>query len=297
MARYRYTFRLHRAWRPPVPAGSCLRGVFGHALLELACTCPPNRAVHAPDCPYRSLFEAPADARLNKSQQQTPPQPYVLFAPVRKEICPADGLFSFEIRLFGQARLLLPMVTAAWRRAFAKGVGAAAVSGSLFDLAVWQNGVWQSLPVSGTLPPHQQRFVLKNDYPKNLTLDLITPLRVVRNGKPLRAAALDRDVLLRQLFRRVRGVSALYWPQDFAADYHGLMGDAAAIRSVPQLHWRDFKRYSNRQQRAVPLGGLMGQWHLENVPPQWAALLDLGQWLHIGKETVFGLGAYRIRAA
>ena len=44
----------------------------------------------------------------------------------------------------------------------------------------------------------------------------------------------------------------------------------------------------------MDLGGLKGHWLLKQVPPQLQPFIHLGEWLHVGKETMFGLGGYKI---
>jgi hypothetical protein len=73
------------------------------------------------------------------------------------------------------------------------------------------------------------------------------------------------------------------------------------IRALPPattaLTWHDWTRWSSRQQQHMKLGGLMGRFRLPNgaLADLWP-LIWLGQYLHIGKNTSFGLGAYRIAA-
>ncbi|WP_081450783.1 CRISPR system precrRNA processing endoribonuclease RAMP protein Cas6 [Neisseria cinerea] len=44
----------------------------------------------------------------------------------------------------------------------------------------------------------------------------------------------------------------------------------------------------------TPLGGVVGTWELTRLSPAFSQMLYIGQWLHLGKETVFGNGQYRI---
>jgi len=64
------------------------------------------------------------------------------------------------------------------------------------------------------------------------------------------------------------------------------------------VRWRDWSRYSSRQATTMKLGGLVGTCTLpqEAISAMWP-LLWLGQWVHVGKATTFGLGAYRLRPA
>ncbi len=64
------------------------------------------------------------------------------------------------------------------------------------------------------------------------------------------------------------------------------------------LRWVEWTRYSSRQRTHMQLGGLLGQLRLSGpgVAPLWP-LIALGQWLHLGKNTSFGLGRYRVTPA
>ena len=67
-----------------------------------------------------------------------------------------------------------------------------------------------------------------------------------------------------------------------------------SVRSRPALRWYDWQRYSNRQQQSMHLGGAIGDWHLGDLAPEHARALHIGQWLHLGKNTTFGLGRYTL---
>ena len=63
------------------------------------------------------------------------------------------------------------------------------------------------------------------------------------------------------------------------------------------MAWHDLKRFSSTQNEKLPLGGLVGNTTI--MGPNKALktllpLLQLGEQLHIGKETVMGLGRYRL---
>ena len=56
----------------------------------------------------------------------------------------------------------------------------------------------------------------------------------------------------------------------------------------------DWTRYSSRQDQKMKLGGVIGEWQFDNLSPELAKLLYIGQWLHCGKNATFGLGKYQI---
>jgi hypothetical protein len=61
------------------------------------------------------------------------------------------------------------------------------------------------------------------------------------------------------------------------------------------LQWKDWTRFSSRQDQEMTLGGVIGEWTLlgdlgELLPWFW-----LGQWLHVGKNATMGMGRYLLR--
>lgn len=59
------------------------------------------------------------------------------------------------------------------------------------------------------------------------------------------------------------------------------------------LRWYDWERYSNRKGR-MKLGGLIGNITYEGNLGKFLPLLKIGEYIHVGKAVVFGLGKYRI---
>lgn len=103
---------------------------------------------------------------------------------------------------------------------------------------------------------------------------------------------MTQAIFLRQLMRRYLTLARLYWQNN--ADTAELSAQAAGQGQSPQLLWHEHRRFSNRQKQTTPLSGIIGTWQLTDLSPAFAQMLYIGQWLHLGKETVFGNGQYRI---
>ena len=100
--------------------------------------------------------------------------------------------------------------------------------------------------------------------------------------------------VLNALTRRAADVADLLLGQFPGWDFAALKRASAAVRGSADFEWFDWQRYSNRQERAMPLGGVVGRLVLEgDLRPFWP-LLHLGQWLHVGGKTTFGMGRYRL---
>jgi CRISPR-associated endoribonuclease Cas6 len=116
------------------------------------------------------------------------------------------------------------------------------------------------------------------------------PLRLQERGHL--STTLDVRSLVLAMIRRTLELAWFHVP-GAAIDwtFRPLLDHAAALRSTPRVAWHDWERYSNRQQRKVTLGGLLGTLDLEgDIPEPLAILLRTAEILHVGKGATFGLG-------
>jgi hypothetical protein len=302
-ARYRLDFEIVTPLRLPDYAGSALRGAFGHALKRSVCV------TRAPDCKacalyrscaYPAVFAPPAPEHHAVQKFSEIPAPYVIEPPPwgARTYAPGESL-AFNLVLVGGALKHLPLAIHAFARALAHGIGAQAGSARLarvHHLAAGDAFAPIYNAEEGRLAEHSAVLPPAPPYtPGCLSLEFLTPLRLQHNGRPLKAAEIHPARLLMGLVKRAALLADLHGGQTLDLDFRALAAHAQTIRGEHHLHWRDWGRYSSRQQREMKLGGLVGGWTLEgDLAPFWP-FLHLGLWLHVGKETVFGLGHYRMR--
>jgi hypothetical protein len=297
VARYRLEFETERALHLPEYAGSALRGVFGHALRRLACVTRERdckRCALYRRCPYPQIFETPPPPEARRVYSEIP-HPFVVEPPPwgTREHAPGSVL-RFHLVLIGPALRQLPLVLAAWQRALAGGVGPA--DGAARLLRVWAEGVPDPvLPdPRAELAAHTAALPLPRPdaAPSAVTLEFTTPLRLKRDGHALGVGSLTPQDLLMALVRRVADLAEMHLGVRLGWDFPALKRAAAQVQGRKALDWRDWTRYSQRQQQAMTLGGAVGHWHLAgDLRPFWP-LLYLGQWLHVGGKATFGLGRY-----
>ena len=133
---------------------------------------------------------------------------------------------------------------------------------------------------------------------QRISLQWLTPLRLqqqgrlLTNGKQFDASILVRAALRRQLQWNQLSGQATQPAEPF------LQAAMQCVLDAGQLQWHEISRYSNTQSQKLPLGGLIGTalltgpaGALQTLQP----LLQIGELLHIGKATVFGLGCYQMR--
>lgn len=279
------------AW--PHFAGSTLRGAFGRALRRTACITGQSTCTGCPlrnSCAYGVVFDpaAPAQA-LHPSFRDGLPR-YVMQAPPLGACQLTAGQNqTFDLLLFPGTQVHHGLVEHTLRRAVEQEL----MQAGLFKLICTQR--------SETLLPQPGHDHSASEDPSQdtaqITLRWLTPLRLQHQGKPVfKPQQLDASSLIRALLRR-----HLQWCQATGQPAPDTQAEAAAVSACTldtrQLQWHDIQRHSGTQNQKLPLGGLIGSATLSGPSPalhQLLPLLQMGEQLHIGKETVMGLGRYRL---
>lgn len=298
VSRIRLVARATGSIRLPDHAGSQLRGAFGAAYRQLACLTRQKTCTDCPigaTCPYQRVFETtppPAGHTLQRFSQI--PHPYVIEPPPwGARIVQAGETFDFHMVLVGQARPLLPLILAAWQRALQHGLGKSAGTAELIEahdedndrpIYTGEGSRTQTLEGNTHIPPAQSK----------VTLEIVTPLRLQNNGRPLGPDTLTPRPLLTALVRRLALLAEFHTDTRWEPNFPTLAMEAEEVTGEAQLHWRDWTRYSSRQQQEMSLGGVVGTWRLDRLSPALWPALWLGQWLHAGKNATFGLGRYQL---
>ncbi|GAB6933858.1 CRISPR system precrRNA processing endoribonuclease RAMP protein Cas6 [Calditerricola satsumensis] len=301
-----------RATEPvPLPPykGSTLRGAFGHAFRRIACAYPESFACRPcplfSSCAYAYIFEtAPPDVGTWMGTYQNVPRPYVIEPPddVRTAYDPGDAL-ELDIVLFGRGVAYVPHVAFALVEMGRRGLGArrgrfhleaiasVRADGTLGPLVF--NGETQQLATAHvvTVTGADLAEPASAGHPQRLRLSFVTPTRLQRDGhlvdKP------EMSLLVRALLRRVSALLVFHQGEEPPTNVRSLLDRVdRTVRLVAQeIHWLDWERYSNRHRERMKLGGIVG-WAeyagegIADVVP-W---LRLAEWVHLGKNAVFGLG-------
>ncbi|MDR0578105.1 MAG: CRISPR system precrRNA processing endoribonuclease RAMP protein Cas6 [Candidatus Accumulibacter sp.] len=306
IARLHFHFIAETPIKLPDWPASMVRGAFGHALRRLSCMtrqrecgdCPLSRT-----CPYPAIFAPPPlEHRIQRFAQ--PPVPY-LIAPESRgpRLLEKGEPLCFGMTLMGRALREMPLVVEAMKLAARRGLGAGGGTAELGEVAL-SPCAEESVAETLYRPAEDKRLrdlplpVLTVSPPPpaldRLTLRFHTPLRLQNNGHALAPAKLTAAALLTTTVKRVALLAELYGNGVPAWDFKALARQAAEIADEKSLRWQDWSRYSSRQDQVMRLGGVLGTWRLSGNLAAFFPALFMGQWLGTGKETVFGLGRYRL---
>jgi len=290
----------------PPYKGSTIRGAFGHAFRRAACpfrACPP--CLVPKTCPYTYVFETPPrDAVGLFARNSAVPHPFVLELPAddRTEFNPGDQM-TFGLVLVGKAIDFVPYFVVALREMGRAGLGRGRAPWHLHKIEdrlptatrLLYDGATEDerLVCSATIHHGPDGTAGPDETAGQITLRFETPTRLRFSGhltgKP------EFHVLVRNLLRRLSALAVCHCEFTPELDYRDLIRQAEAVVTVrADLKWLDWERYSARQQTRMTLGGFVGTLGFEGDLAPFLPLLRLGEIVHLGKGTAFGLGKYTI---
>jgi hypothetical protein len=250
--------------------GSTIRGALGKALKKSVCINPKGECEGcflASNCIYYSFYE-------EKNR----------FLNYRLDFNLYPEYFNFKYILFNEAidkyRYLLLALESIFKR---EGIGRDREKSR--NLEILYNG---EILYSGgdfkRVEVEPKEFTPYSSAPYEVKLKLITPLRLKRKGRFLKSDNLDiKDILI-----SILGKKAFYDKEE-----------KGVIEKFPKiidrdLVFKDFSRYSNRQNRRLKIGGVVGEMRLSDITLETYNLLKYGEITGVGKLNSFGLGKIEI---
>ena len=303
----KYTFmcKLKDDAQLPAYKGSTFRGVFGHALKRVVCalrlqSC--ESCLLQSDCLYALVFESNLIKNSNfNGPVSAPPHPFVIEPPNDMQTnYKAGDEFSCNLNLFGDYNRKLAYFIYAFEQMGRIGIGRR-INGQRanFDL---ENVIWNDRIIYRTdnqrfdLPTKLDdltlgRIDLTENGEKRMKVTLETPLRFKHEGRL--SDGLPFHLMVRGMLRRVSSVMAFCGEGEPQLDYQGLVNLSRSVRVIDSnTRWYDWQRYSNRQDRSMRMGGIIGSITYAGKIMPFLPLIEVAAKLHIGKQTTFGLGKF-----
>jgi hypothetical protein len=314
IARFCFTIEPTEELRLPDYKGSALRGGFGFAFKKATCLsrdrqCGPCMLKSA--CAYYTVFET----KVPKEKAQLlrigadAPHPFVLEPPMTERQYFQPGItISYGLTLFGSAIEKLPFFIYAFM-ILGEDLGLGKGRGRFKLLSVEdENGkhIYNDGNLSGGFAILSARDILESAGTEDgpITMKFQTPVRMKtawkREGQGLLTSISSDDdfrLLLKALYHRAFVLTQLYGdnPAQQAYDSRALplLGSDVQLKES-RTHWLDWTRYSSRQKQEMQLGGMLGTVSFNGKTGQYIPLFRLGEYLHLGKGSTFGLGKYQL---
>lgn len=287
----------------PPYKGSTFRGIFGHALKKVVCALKRQECENCllkERCIYTLVFETKHALKVPEgSRISTPPNPFVIEPALSDETMYEKGSsFDFNLLLFGKTNNSLAYFIYAFDQIGKTGIGKK-IGGNrgIFSLKEVKDNnsiIYSDKDRSLVKSEEAEELILKDNAGNDgsvfrIKLILETPLRLKFENHL--KADLPFHVLTRTMLRRISSLFAFYDNGEPQLDYRGLVERAKTVRIVEQnLSWFDWKRYSNRRDQKMLMGGLIGSITYEGEIGEYLPLIEFCEKVHIGKQTTFGLG-------
>jgi CRISPR-associated endoribonuclease Cas6 len=293
----------------PPYKGSTLRGGFGIAFRKTVCVIKGKECKECllkGQCIYSYVFETPPPSGTKVMRKyEAAPHPFIIEPPLQKRMGYKPGdWFSFGLTLIGKAVDYLPYFIYTFDQLGSMGIGKGRGKFELKEVQSRENREDPSIIYSSRTkqlkPFNPEKIIIETDGRepaqeiKSLTIEFLTPTRLYYNERLV--FDLEFHILVRQLLRRISLLSYFHCGIDPSVwDFKGLINKAQEVKVTDRnLGWYDWERYSGRQETKINMGGFVGKIAFTgDLTPFWPYLL-LGEYVHVGKGSSFGLGKYEI---
>lgn len=265
LARFRFVFRMLGEVRIPQGKGANIfRGALGLALRR------------RDECAYARLFEPVLDT--GPSGLADPPRPFVLRPQIAEgSSLPAGTSLRLDLHLFDLREDFLPVLTAAFRDIAATGFGPGRARAELTG--------------ADALEPLSINLASLGEQVNRIRVEFMTPTELKAGGELVSQP--EFAVLIARVRDRVATLDRLYGTGEVSFDWNALAEQAGAVRLVgAQLRREHMERRSSRTGQVHPLGGFVGPMEYEGAIGPFIGLLRAGVWTGVGRQTVWGKGAY-----
>lgn len=278
------TLQLQASGKLPAYKGSMLHGWFGQALRRYD------------EEAYKILFG------IYHNQQ---PKPYVVVTPpdYRTQYA-ASEIFNFSFVVLGQACKLLPRIVAALEQGSNLGFGPNRITAKVLSVSSELPG-GSVLGISeATLSDYVGQRLASvaqatlNVDEQQLAIQLITPMRIKHKNQQLNDSLRSVGFIGIQVARRLTQL-ARFWVNDNEELLTAIMANQPYYKElefIEHLYVEKWDRFSLKQQQAIPFSGLKGQVSAFGNLTALLPLLYVGECIHVGGKTTFGMGEIKIAA-
>jgi CRISPR-associated endoribonuclease Cas6 len=283
-----------------------VRGAFGSIFRKLVCI-PSCRDAKTCDvrasCPYARVFEPQAARGEGPSGLADWPRPFVFRASHLDGSTVRQGeAFHFDVHIFDVRDPALAYFVMAFAQLAREGLGPGRASADMaavdqLDLCgatvarVFDGERFEMRDLAAPIAVDTQEAPGRVD---RVRVRFVTPTELKSEHEI--AERPEFRILFRRLRDRISTLRTLYSAGPLEIDFRAMGERAAAVRLVKsELKRMDVDRLSSRSGRRHPLGGFVGEAEYSGELGEFVGYLQLGQWVGVGRQTVWGKGELVIR--
>ena len=149
-------------------------------------------------------------------------------------------------------------------------------------------------PMSYEEPPYTDQFN------SGVVIEFLSPLKLKEKEEGIYYARAPFKTLFKLLIKRIINLNNLYCngrnfdKEKIEREKDVLLKQAEKIEMRPFTEWKDFKRFSSRQQKWMKIGGQMGLVIYSGDLTPFYSYLKIGEVIGAGQHTTSGFGRYKI---
>jgi len=297
---------------PAYNKGNVIRGGFGSAFRRIVChaSCREAESCELRNvCPYTAVFQPFVPEGSEKiSRNRDIPRPFVIKPPLetKETYLPGERL-SFDVVLVGKIKDYLPYFIVTFKELSQAGLGRnrapvdlAAVEhidldGASVPVYTRENNLVRPPSSSISWADLCESNGANNGAAKvtRITLRFLTPTLLRADGIVSRRPSFGP--LAKRLRDRINALSYFYCGAGLDIDFKAF-GETAdkIVTTTDSTRWVESSRYSRRREVSHDLSGFVGEVTFEGALGMFLPYLKLGEYLHVGKNAVFGNGWYEI---
>jgi hypothetical protein len=310
-----FRFHLESKTSLPMPAynkGNVIRGGFGSAFRRIVChaSCREAETCELRNvCPYTAVFQPFVPEGSEKiSRNRDIPRPFVIKPPLEtKEIYLPGEQLSFDVVLVGKVKDFLPYFIVTFKELSHAGLGRNRAPVELVGVDhVRRHGTVASIYTrdDNLVRPPAEAISWEDLCHSNganngatkvtrITLRFLTPTLLKADGLQMRRPSFGP--LAKRLRDRINALAYFYCGAGLEIDFKAFGDTAEKVETVSgSTRWVESSRYSRRRDVSHDLSGFVGEVTFEGRLGMFLPYLRLGEYLHVGKNAVFGNGWYEV---
>jgi CRISPR-associated endoribonuclease Cas6 len=282
--------------------GNVFRGSLGKALRRLTCASGLNDCKDClliNDCIYSRIFES-FNIRVNQSilgKVEKAPHPFIIDVGEKNQLeYSRNQGIRFRLTLIGEAMKYISYFILAFIDIGEYGIGRTRGCFKIKEVRAGGQEIYNAHKKRITLDFDSipgSRFSSLKWNKSSLNLSLETPLRLKYDQRFQKQITFP--MIVSNLLRRVYLLANHYCGGPASVNMKELIDMSKKVVPVnSEIYWHRQERYSYRQNRGISMAGVSGTLDFEGDFSPFIGFLRIGEYLHLGKGTSFGLGKIKI---
>lgn len=300
--------------RLPEYKGSAFRGAFAWVFRQTVCvtkqkTC--ENCILRAQCCYFKFFETElnGDKPAFLKGVRKLPHPFIIHPPLEsRRTYHKDDILNVGLTVFGDAINYFPYFVYTFQQMGFNGISEGkkkfalervsliGIEGNMTEVFSCQDSSYlinKFAPVTSSEILSKAKVRISSD---RMLLRFQTPVRLQKDGKVISGKDnIDVRMIISLLERRAVSLSYFYCGGQIPECNLFIVNENLEI-AENKLEFYNWSRFSNRQKREIDMSGFTGELTLSGDIGYFIPLLALGEYIHLGKNTVFGLGKYLIHS-